>query len=39
VEEKILTLQQKKRELIQGTLGEEQFAETLDWSEIQELFN
>jgi SNF2 family DNA or RNA helicase len=38
VEEKILTLQQKKRELIQGTLGEEQFAETLDWSEIQELF-
>jgi SNF2 family DNA or RNA helicase len=39
VEEKILTLQQKKREIIKGTLGEEQFAAALDWAEIQELFS
>ena len=39
VEEKILTLQQKKREIIKATLGEEQFAEALDWDEIQELFS
>ncbi len=38
VEEKILTLQQKKREIIRGTLGEEQFTEALNWEEIQELF-
>ncbi len=38
VEEKILTLQQKKREVIQGTLGDEQFTAALDWDEIQELF-
>ena len=39
VEEKILTLQQKKREIIKGTLGEEQFTEALNWDEIQELFS
>ena len=39
VEEKILTLQQKKRDLIQATLGEEQLAEALNWDEIQELFS
>ena len=39
VEEKILTLQNKKRELIQSTLsGEEQLASNLSWEEIQELF-
>ena len=38
VEEKILTLQHKKREIIKGTLGEEQFTAALDWDEIQELF-
>jgi len=38
VEEKILTLQQKKRDIIQATLGEEQLAEALSWEEIQELF-
>jgi len=38
VEEKILLLQQKKREIIRGTLGEEQFTEALNWEEIQELF-
>jgi SNF2 family DNA or RNA helicase len=38
VEEKILMLQQKKREIIKATLGEEQFAEALNWEEIQELF-
>lgn len=38
VEEKILTLQARKRELIQATLGgEEQLAETLTWEEIQAL--
>ncbi len=38
VEEKILTLQQKKRDIIKATLGEEQFTDALDWDEIQELF-
>ncbi|MEO6184634.1 MAG: SNF2-related protein [Verrucomicrobiota bacterium] len=38
VEEKILTLQTRKREVIKATLaGEEQLAETLSWEEIQEL--
>jgi len=38
VEEKILSLQTRKRELIQGMLGgEEQLAEALTWDEIQEL--
>jgi SNF2 family DNA or RNA helicase len=38
VEEKILTLQNRKRELIQATIGgEEEFAGTLSWEEIQEL--
>jgi superfamily II DNA or RNA helicase len=38
VEEKILTLQNRKREIIQATLGgEAEFAETLSWAEIQEL--
>ena len=39
VEEKILTLQQRKREVIKATLGEEQFTEALDWDDIQELFS
>ncbi len=39
VEEKILQLQTRKREVIQATLGgEEQLAEALTWEEIQELF-
>jgi SNF2 family DNA or RNA helicase len=38
VEEKILTLQQRKREVIQSTLGgEEQLADAVTWEEIQEL--
>lgn len=38
VEEKILTLQNKKREMIQSTIGgEEEFAAALNWDEIQEL--
>ena len=38
VEEKILTLQTRKRDVIKATLaGEEQLAETLTWEEIQEL--
>jgi superfamily II DNA or RNA helicase len=38
VEEKILTLQNRKRELIQATIaGEEEFASALSWDEIQEL--
>jgi superfamily II DNA or RNA helicase len=38
VEEKILTLQNRKRELIQATIGgEEEFASALSWEEIQEL--
>ncbi len=40
VEEKILGLQNRKRELIQATLGgEEQLAEALTWEEIQELLS
>ena len=40
VEEKILNLQNKKRELITSTLsGEEQLAGSLSWEEIQELFS
>ena len=40
VEEKILNLQNKKRELIQSTLsGEEQIANNLTWEEIQGLFS
>jgi SNF2 family DNA or RNA helicase len=38
VEEKILKLQQRKREIVQATLGsEEALAETLTWEEIQDL--
>jgi len=38
VEEKILALQQRKREVIRATLGsEEALAEALSWEEIQEL--
>jgi SNF2 family DNA or RNA helicase len=38
VEEKILTLQNRKREIIQATLGgEEEFAASLSLEEIQEL--
>jgi SNF2 family DNA or RNA helicase len=37
VEEKILHLQARKRALIQGMLGEDQFAESLSWEEIQDL--
>ncbi|HTH49733.1 MAG TPA: SNF2-related protein [Candidatus Limnocylindria bacterium] len=38
VEEKILNLQRKKREIIAATLtGEEAFTESLSWDEIQEL--
>ena len=38
VEEKILTLQIRKREIIQATIGgEAEFAESLNWEEIQEL--
>jgi SNF2 family DNA or RNA helicase len=40
VEEKILTLQRKKREIIEATLtGEEAFTEKLSWDEIQELLS
>jgi SNF2 family DNA or RNA helicase len=39
VEEKILQLQARKREIIRATLsGEEQLAESLTWEELQELF-
>jgi len=39
VEEKILQLQQRKRDVIRATLGgEEQFVAALTWEEIQELF-
>src|SRR5213078_2218040 len=39
VEEKILALQSRKREIIQATLsGEEHLAEALTWEEIQDLF-
>jgi superfamily II DNA or RNA helicase len=38
VEEKILTLQNRKREIIEATIGgEEAFAASLSWDEIQEL--
>ncbi len=38
VEEKILALQNRKREIIRATVGdEEQFASALSWEEIQEL--
>jgi SNF2 family DNA or RNA helicase len=38
VEEKILLLQNRKREIIRPTIsGDEEFAETLNWEEIQEL--
>ncbi|MGZ5568578.1 MAG: DEAD/DEAH box helicase, partial [Limisphaerales bacterium] len=38
VEEKILTLQNRKRDIIQSTIGgEEEFAAALNWDEIQEL--
>jgi SNF2 family DNA or RNA helicase len=38
VEEKILLLQNRKRDVIQATLGgEEEFASSLNWDEIQEL--
>jgi superfamily II DNA or RNA helicase len=38
VEEKILTLQNRKREIIRATIGgEEEFAASLSWEEIQEL--
>jgi SNF2 family DNA or RNA helicase len=38
VEEKILSLQAKKREMIKGVLGDEQsFSDALTWEEIQEL--
>jgi SNF2 family DNA or RNA helicase len=40
VEEKILLLQNKKRELIQATIaGDEEFAAALNWDEIQELLS
>ncbi len=40
VEEKILNLQRKKREIIAATLtGEEAFTESLSWDEIQELLS
>ena len=39
VEEKILHLQTRKREIIRATLtGEEQLSESMTWEEIQELF-
>jgi len=38
VEEKILILQNRKREIIRSTIGgEEEFAASLNWEEIQEL--
>jgi SNF2 family DNA or RNA helicase len=38
VEEKILTLQNRKREVITATLsGEEEFTASLNWDEIQQL--
>ena len=40
VEEKILKLQNRKREMIDATLeGEEPFANKLDWNDVQELFS
>jgi SNF2 family DNA or RNA helicase len=38
IEEKILALQQRKRELLRGVLaGEETLSESLSWEEIQDL--
>ncbi len=38
VEEKILTLQNRKREIIKATLhGEDEFAASLTWEEMQQL--
>ncbi|HLH52415.1 MAG TPA: SNF2-related protein [Verrucomicrobiae bacterium] len=39
IEEKILTLQNRKKELIAATIGEEEFASSLSWNEIQELLS
>ena len=40
VEEKILALQRRKRDVIEATLtGEEAFAGSLSWDEIQELLS
>jgi SNF2 family DNA or RNA helicase len=40
VEEKILTLQNRKRDVIKATLGgEEEFTASLSWEEIQELLD
>ena len=40
VEEKIIALQNRKREIIRATLGgEEALTEALTWEEIQELFS
>ncbi len=40
VEEKILALQERKREIIKATLSsEEAFTEALSWDEIQSLFS
>ena len=40
VEEKILQLQRRKREIIESTLtGEEAFTGSLNWEEIQELLS
>ncbi|MBL9135135.1 MAG: SNF2 helicase associated domain-containing protein [Verrucomicrobiales bacterium] len=40
VEEKILSLQQRKRDIIRGLIsGEEQLSEALTWDEIQELLS
>ena len=38
VEEQLITLKQRKREIIQATLGEGELAGALTWEEIQELF-
>ena len=39
IEEKILSLQSRKREVIKATLGgEDELAEALTWEEIQGLF-
>jgi SNF2 family DNA or RNA helicase len=40
VEEKIVRLQERKKELVRGTLvSEEDFVRGLDWTELQELLN
>ncbi|MCI0746234.1 MAG: hypothetical protein L0Y58_12590, partial [Verrucomicrobia subdivision 3 bacterium] len=38
VEEKILALQTRKREVIRATLGGEELSEALTWEEIRDLF-